>query len=54
MNNNYNESFELTKIAGKLAAETLDEITSYVEPGISTNKLDKIFKFQATVVTATS
>ena len=42
MNNNYNESFELTKIAGNLAAETLDEITSYVEPGISTNKLDKI------------
>ena len=42
MNNNYNESFELTKIAGNLAAETLDEITSYVEPGVSTNKLDKI------------
>ncbi len=42
MNNNYKESFEQTKIAGTLAAQTLDEITSYVQPGITTNKLDKI------------
>ena len=42
MNNNYKESFEQTKIAGSLAAEALDEVTSYVLPGITTNKLDKI------------
>ena len=42
MNNNYKESFEQIKIAGSLAAETLDEVTSYVVPGVSTDKLDKI------------
>tara|TARA_Y100000590_G_scaffold415743_1_gene513906 strand:- start:1061 stop:1831 length:771 start_codon:yes stop_codon:yes gene_type:complete len=42
MNNKYKESFEKIKVAGNLAAETLDEITSFVKPGITTNKLDKI------------
>ena len=42
MINSYKESFELLKISGSLAAETLDEVTSYVEPGVTTNKLDKI------------
>ena len=42
MKNNYKESFEQMKIAGSLAAETLDEVTPYVKPGISTKKLDKI------------
>ena len=42
MRNNYKESFDQIKIAGALAAETLDEVTSYVKPGVSTNKLDKI------------
>ena len=42
MNTNYKESFEQTKIAGNLAAQALDEVTSYVQPGITTNKLDKI------------
>ena len=42
MNINYKDSFEQMKIAGSLAAETLDEITSYVQPGITTDKLDKI------------
>lgn len=42
MNNNYKESFDQMKIAGSLAAETLDEITSYVKPGVTTEKLDKI------------
>ena len=45
MNSNYKESFEQTKIAGSLAAAALDEATSYVKPGVSTNKLDKICKF---------
>jgi len=42
MNNNYKESFEQIKIAGCLAAEALDEVTSYVKPGVTTDKLDKI------------
>jgi len=39
---NYKETFEQIKIAGSLAAETLDEVTSFVKPGITTEKLDKI------------
>ena len=42
MKNSYKDSFEQIKIAGSLAADTLDEITNYVKPGTSTNKLDKI------------
>ena len=42
MSPNYKENFEKIKIAGALAAETLDEVTSYVKPGVSTNILDKI------------
>ena len=42
MSINYKESFEQMKIAGNLAASTLDEVTSYVIPGVKTNKLDKI------------
>ena len=42
MNTDYKESFEQIKIAGALAAKTLDEVTSYVKPGINTDELDKI------------
>jgi len=42
MKNNYKEFFEQMRIAGSLGAKTLDEITSYVKPGISTVKIDKI------------
>ena len=42
MNSNYKESFEQIKIAGSLAAETLDEVTSYVKPDVTTDKLNKI------------
>ena len=42
MKNSYKESFEKMMIAGSLAAETLDEITSYVKPGVTTDKLDRI------------
>ena len=42
MSSNYKESFEQIKIAGCLAAETLDEVTSYVKPGVTTDRLDKI------------
>ena len=39
---NNSESFENLRIAGALAADTLDEVSSYVKPGVTTNKLDKI------------
>ena len=42
MNKDDQEKFIGMKKAGSLAAQTLDEITSYVKPGISTSKLDKI------------
>ena len=42
MKNNYKESFEQMKIAGTLASETLDEVTSFVKPGVTTDALDKI------------
>ena len=42
MKNSYSESFEKMHIAGRLAARTLDEVTSFVKPGITTNFLDKI------------
>ena len=42
MINNYSEKFEKMKIAGKLAASTLDMLTDYIKPGISTNKIDTL------------
>jgi len=42
MKNKYKESFEQMKIAGSLAADTLDEVTPRVKPGVSTEELDKI------------
>ena len=42
MSLDYKENFEQIKIAGTLAADTLDEVTSFVKPGVSTDKLDKI------------
>ena len=42
MNKNYLEKFENMSIAGKLASQTLDMITDYVKPGISTNKIDQL------------
>ena len=42
MNKNYEESFDQIKNAGSLAAETLDEVTAYIKPGVATDKLDKI------------
>ena len=42
MKNDYKESFEQVRIAGTLAAKALDEVTSFVKPGIDTNKIDKI------------
>ena len=42
MNENDQEKFLGMKKAGSLAAETLDEVTPYVKPGVTTDKLDKI------------
>ena len=42
MNKNYSEKFEKMRVAGNLAAKTLDMITGYINPGISTNEIDKI------------
>ena len=42
MNKNDSELFEKMHIAGKLAAKTLDELTPFVKPGVTTNFLDKI------------
>ena len=42
MNNNYSEKFDKMRSAGKLAAQTLDMITDFIKPGISTNKIDQL------------
>ena len=42
MNKNYSEIFEKMHMAGKLAARTLDEVTTFVKPEVSTNFLDNI------------
>ncbi len=42
MNNNYSEKFEKMHVTGKLAAQTLDMITEYIKPGISTDKIDQL------------
>ena len=39
---NYKEKFEKMRIAGKLAARTLDMLTENIKPGISTDKIDKL------------
>ena len=36
------ESFEYMRKAGKLAAECLDYITQFIEPGITTNRIDQL------------
>ena len=40
--NNYSEKFEKMKIAGRLAAQTLDMLTDNIKEGISTNDIDKL------------
>ena len=42
MSNNYKEKFDQMKIAGGLAADTLDEIGKHVKSGVTTSSLDKI------------
>ena len=40
--NNYSEKFEKMRIAGNLAARTLDMLTEQIKVGISTNHIDKL------------
>ena len=40
--NSYSEKFKKMKIAGNLASKTLDMITDFIKPGVSTNKIDKL------------
>ena len=40
--NNYSEKFEKMKIAGNLAARTLDMLTDHIKIGISTDYIDKL------------
>ena len=40
--NNYKEKFEKMKIAGNLAAKTLDMLTENIKEGISTDYIDKL------------
>ena len=37
----FEEAFEKTRIAGNIAAGALDEVSKIIEPGISTNLIDK-------------
>ena len=42
----YKEKFEKMRIAGDLASKTLDLLTDYIKPGISTDKIDQLaFEF---------
>ena len=40
--NNYSEKFEKMRLAGNLAARTLDMLTKHIKPGVSTNFIDKL------------
>ncbi len=40
--NNYIEKFKKMRAAGKIAANTLDMLTDYIKPGISTDKIDNL------------
>ena len=40
--NNYKEKFEKMRVAGSLAAKTLDMLTENIKPGISTDRIDEL------------
>ena len=42
MNKDYKEAFEKTRIAGSIAADTLDEVAKFVKPGITTQQIDNL------------
>ena len=42
MSENYRENFEKSKMAGEIAAKTLDEVKKIVRPGVRTDEIDKL------------
>ena len=42
MNAHIKESFEKTRIAGKIAANALDEVAKIIKPGITTSEIDNL------------
>ena len=42
MNTNIKETFEKTRIAGKIAAGALDEVSSFIKPGVTTDEIDAL------------
>ena len=38
----YKEKFEKMRVAGNLASKTLDMLTDFIKPGISTDKIDQL------------
>ena len=42
MSENYKEAFEKTRIAGKIAAGALEEVSKIVKPGIRTEEIDSL------------
>ena len=42
MNADIKESFEKTRVAGSIAASTLDEVAKIIKPGITTNEIDNL------------
>jgi Methionine aminopeptidase len=39
---NFEEAFEKTRVAGKIAAGALDEVSKIIRPGIQTSDIDKL------------
>ena len=39
MNKKISESFEKTRIAGSIAADTLDEVSKFIRPGVTTDQI---------------
>ena len=42
MSDNFRENFEKSKMAGEIAAKTLDEVKKIVRPGVRTDEIDKL------------
>ena len=42
MNKNIEEAFEKTRLAGSIAAQALDEVVSFIKPGVTTEQIDEL------------
>ena len=42
MSDNFRENFEKSKMAGEIAAKTLDEVSKIIRPGVRTDEIDKL------------